>query len=158
MVIVNKRIRFIELVVGLFIILGAIALIALAFKVSGLTSLTHAHYYTVYAEFDNVGDLRIRAPVRMAGVTIGEVGDIWLDPDTFRAKVTLLIDKVNDRIPTDSGASIFTEGILGSNYISITPGYDNTYLKNGSLLVNTHPALILENLIGQLIFNAKDKK
>lgn len=154
----NKRTRIIELAVGLFIIFGALALIGLAFKVSGLTSMTSNGYYTVYAEFDNVGDLKVRAPVRIAGVSVGQVENIWLDPSTFRAKVTLLINSKDNKIPMDTSASIFTEGILGSNYISLSPGYEEKFLKNGSLITNTHPALILENLIGQLVFSMKDKK
>ena len=79
----------------------------------------------------------------MAGVKIGQVGKVTLDPDTFRAKVILLIKKQNNNIPTDSSISIFTQGLLGSNYISITPGFDNTFLQDGDQIQNTHSAFDL---------------
>ena len=158
----NKQNQVSEILVGLFIIAAAVALLALAFKVSGLTMYKGNGYYVVYANFDNIGGLKVRAPVRVAGVRIGEVSQIQLDPATFLAKVTLLVDKKVNDIPEDSSATILTEGILGCNYVGITPGYDDKVLKNGGVIVNTHPALILENLIGQLIFSIKggneDKK
>lgn len=145
----------IEILVGLFMIAGILALVFLAFRVSGLTEYSNRHNYVVYAEFDNIGDLKARAPVTIGGVRIGQVGDITLDKQTFRAKVSLLIsDKFND-IPTDSTAGILTQGLLGSNYISLTPGFDNTFLQNKGEIENTRSALILENLIGQFLLNMK---
>ena len=146
--------RFIEIMVGLFIIAGAIALIILALKVSGLTRLHTNDYYTLTAEFDNIGGLRVRAPVRLAGVTIGQVTGINLNQTTFRAKVTFIINESNE-LPVDTSASILTEGLLGSNYIGLTPGYETQVLQNGGQIDTTHPALILENLVGQLLFNLR---
>ena len=150
------RNKTLEFVVGLFILVGIIALVALAFKVSGLTHLGNNGEYALHAEFDNVGDLKVRAPVSVAGVTIGRVARIDVDPKTFRARVLLMIDNDMHDLPDDTSASIFTQGLLGSNYISLTPGFDQNVLKPGDTIETTHSALILENLIGQLLFSLKD--
>jgi phospholipid/cholesterol/gamma-HCH transport system substrate-binding protein len=129
----------VELVVGLFMLIGIVALVILAFKISGLTSFGNSKTYTVTADFDNIGDLKPRAPVTLAGVVVGQVGKIVLDSKTFRAHVVLLIYAKNNDIPTDSSASIFTQGLLGSNYISLTPGFADTNLKNGDDIVFSAP-------------------
>lgn len=147
-----------ETLVGLFMLAGMLALLALALKVSGLTTYFGHQGYNVTAGFDNIGGLKIRAPVTLAGVRIGEVTDISLDETSFKAIVTLRIDPSQDKLPSDTSASILTQGLLGANYISLSPGYANTYLKNNDQIVDTHPALILENLIGQFLFNAKSSK
>lgn len=149
----------VEILVGLFIIMGLVALTFLALRVSGLTDYGNKHCYVVTAEFDNIGSLKPRAPVTIGGVNVGRVGPITLDPKTFRAKVSLLIhDDYND-IPDDSTANILTQGLLGSNYISLSPGFNNAVLKNGSQIENTRSAIILENLIGQLMYSlTNDKK
>ena len=151
-----KRETTIELIVGLFMLLGILALLALAFRVSGFTIEMGKDYYQVNASFDNIGDLKQRAPISLAGVKVGYVTGIKLDPKTYRANVTLALKK-DVTIPNDSSASILTEGLLGSNYIGITPGYNDVNLKNGGRIDNTHPAIILENLIGQLLFNVAGK-
>lgn len=144
--------RMTETLVGLFLLAAMAALVALAFKVSGLTSFFKPVGYTVTAVFDDVGQLKVRSPVKMGGVMIGEVTNIHLDPATFRAVVSMHIDaKIND-IPDDSSASILTAGLLGDNYVAITPMYGKTYLKQGSEIDETHPAIILEKLIGQFIY------
>lgn len=143
--------RWLEIFVGFFMMVGLAALLLLALKVSGLTSYTSQGYY-VTAIFDNIGDLKPRAPVTISGVHIGQVVSIELDPKTYQADVKLLIDHKYTDIPVDSTAKIFTQGLLGSNYISIDPGFENIFLKNGDKLVSTRSALILENLIGQLLF------
>ncbi len=154
-----NREKMMNFIVGCFIIAGIVALIVLAFRVSGLTTYSGANTYRVTAEFQNVGDLKDRAPVTIAGVTIGRITDIALNPSTFKAVVTMQIDQHDNQIPMDSTASILTAGLLGANYIDITPGFDETYLKEGSRIQNTNQALILQNLIGQLMFNLKgDKK
>jgi phospholipid/cholesterol/gamma-HCH transport system substrate-binding protein len=153
-----RNIRAIEFTVGLFILAGIFALLVLALKVSGLgTAALGGNGYYVTANFDNIGGLKVRAPVTIAGVHVGEVTNIHLDPTTYRATVTLLIDQQQNQLPSDTSASIYTQGLLGANYISLAPGYDTTYLKNGAVLQSTHPALILEDLIGQLLFSLKDK-
>ena len=150
--------RTINFFVGCFIIAGVIAFAALAFRISGLTTYTVANTYPVTAEFTNIGDLKVRAPVTVAGVTIGRITNITLNPTTYKAVVTMQIDKRDDNIPTDSTASILTAGLLGANYIGIVPGFDDTFLKAGSQIENTNQALILQNLIGQLMFSLKGGK
>lgn len=141
-----------EMIVGLFMLAGVAALLVLALKVSGLTTYIGGQGYYVTAAFDNIGDLKVRSPVTISGVRIGQVEAIKLDPETFRANVIMLIYKQYNDIPVDSSARIFTQGLLGSNYISLSPGFQNTYLRNGDKIADTHSALILENLIGQLLF------
>lgn len=152
------RKKLIEILVGLFIILGVIALTFLAIKVSGLSSyVSKQSYYKVTADFDNIGGLKVRSPVLVAGVYVGQVSAIRLDPATFRAKVTLSILKNQDRLPIDTSADIYTQGLLGANYVNLTPGYEQTYLKNGDVIQTTQPALILEKLIGQFIYSVGNK-
>ena len=150
------RTRRIELMVGLFMIAGLVALLVLAFKVSGLIDVGNSAYYTVTAEFDNVGNLKVHAPVALSGVQVGEVTGIAIDNHNLRAVVTFGIDKRVSALPSDTSASILTRGILGSNYIGLTPGFESSNLHNGDRIETTHSALILENLIGQLIYNVKD--
>lgn len=143
--------------VGLFMIAGMLSLLLLGLKVSGLKQSASSDNYRITAEFDNIGSLKARAPVRIAGVKVGQIEKIELQDKNFKARVTLLIDKRENNLPVDTSASILTEGLLGSNYISLTPGYEDQLLTNGSVITDTHPALILENLIGQLLFSLKDK-
>lgn len=144
--------RLVESFVGGFILLAIIALTMLAFKVSGLTSLFPQKTYTVSASFDDIGGLKVRAPVKIGGVQIGEVSTIKLDPVTFKATVKMKINKGMNEIPDDSTAGILTAGLLGDNYIEIIPMYNQDYLKDGSHIQITHSAMILEKLIGQLIY------
>lgn len=148
-----QQTRWIEITVGFFMLLGILALLMLGLQVSGLSmALTGHTAYEVSANFDNIGDLRPRAPVTIAGVHIGEVKSISLNPTTFKAIVTLTLNDNKTKIPDDSSASIYTAGILGSNYIELTPGFDDSTLHQGSVISATHSALILENLIGQLVY------
>lgn len=147
--------RLVELIVGIFVVLVIIAFIFLAFKVSGLTSLSGASGYEVTADFDNIGGLKTRAPVRISGVEVGQVDSITLNPETFQAVVTMTISNKQNTLPVDTSASIYTEGLLGANYISLEPGYQTKYLKEGSVIKSTHSALVLEKLIGQFLFNVK---
>lgn len=144
--------RLIESLVGVFVIMAIIALSVLAFKVSGLTSLFPEKTYTVTADFEDIGGLKVRSPVKIGGVQIGEVSQIALNPTTFKAVVSLAIkDEYND-IPDDSSARILTAGLLGDNYVAITPMYGTNFLKNGSEIQFTNSAMILEKLIGQFIY------
>lgn len=147
--------RTTQIIVGVFMLAGLLSLVAMALKVSGLTNYLAGPSYRITASFDNVGDLKIRAPVTLAGVKIGQVTDIRLNASTFKADVMIEIDSSKDNLPTDTAASILTQGLLGANYIGLTPGFDQIYLKAGSRIEITHPALILENLIGQFLFNIK---
>lgn len=144
--------RSIESYVGLFILAAGLALVILAFKVSGLTTLFKSDGYIVTAYFDDIGGLKVRAPVKVGGVLIGEVTGISLDPASFKAIVNMHINKKFSDIPSDSSASILTAGLLGDNYIELTPMYSQDVLKNGSVIQYTHPAMILERLIGQFLF------
>jgi phospholipid/cholesterol/gamma-HCH transport system substrate-binding protein len=155
MVMINKKI--IEVSVGIFILLGGIALFLLALKVSGWTSYSADQVITVYAYFDEIGDLKVRVPVKIAGVRIGEIKAIDLNNKNYKARVTMLIDK-NNSIPTDSTASILSTSLLGSHYISIAPGFSNDFIKDGAEITETNSAVILENLIGQAMFKPKDEK
>jgi phospholipid/cholesterol/gamma-HCH transport system substrate-binding protein len=152
--------KTVEAVVGVFLLAAFVALLVLAFWVSGLTNIGNGNYYTVYADFDNIGGLKVRAPVAIAGVKVGKVTDIALDPKTFRARVTIKIENAVHDIPFDSSASVLTQGLLGANYVSIVPGFEEKELKPGETIETTHSALILENIVGQLIYNVKngDKK
>lgn len=149
---------WIEVAVGFFIIVAFVALIALAFQVSGLSSIGDHDYYELTADFDNIGDLKVRAPVSVSGVKIGDVSDIVLNAQSFRAKVTLHIKKMFNQLPVDTSASILTQGLLGSNYISLTPGFDQKTLENGQQIQITNSAMILENLVGQLMYSLTDDK
>lgn len=146
--------RAAELSVGVFILAGLLALVVLAFKISGLTSYVGNQGYVLTAEFDNIGDLKPRAPVSIAGVKVGQVQSIELDPETFRAKVSLFIRNTTQKLPIDTSAHIFTEGLLGSNYISLAVGFGvgDEVLKAGDSIETTYSALILEDLIGKVLF------
>jgi phospholipid/cholesterol/gamma-HCH transport system substrate-binding protein len=144
--------RLIESLVGIFLLLAAISLTVLAFQVSGLTAVFPEKTYTVTAAFEDIGGLKIRSPVKIGGVQIGEVAHIGLDPVTFKAVVKMHIKNQYHDIPDDSSAGIYTAGLLGDNYIAITPMYNTTHLKNGSKIEMTHPAMVLEKVIGQFIY------
>ena len=148
--------RSLEIGTGLFVILGLAALVFLTTQLpsSGLRlSFGKAPGYEVTAEFDNIGALKVGAPVRMAGVRIGDVTDIGFDNQSYRADVHLHIYPQFSEIPVDSYASIDTEGLLGGQYISISPGGLSTYLKNGSQILQTQSAIVLENLINKFFAN-----
>lgn len=153
-----KNQRLIDFSVGLFILAGIYGFAVMALKVSGLTDWESPPSYYVTANFADIGGLKVRAPVTVAGVRIGEVTEIELQPEQLNAKVTMRLNR-NKKIPyEDVSARILTEGLLGSNYISIVPGFDDKgsehpYLANGDQIGRTQEAIILENLIGQLVFN-----
>jgi phospholipid/cholesterol/gamma-HCH transport system substrate-binding protein len=141
-----------EALVGFFVLLGLAALLFLALKAANLASFGDQKGYTVTAKFDNIGGLKARAPVRSAGVTVGRVKSIGLDAKTFQGVVTMEID--NDvQFPKDSSAKILTAGLLGDQYIGIEAGGDEKNLNGGDVISQTQSAMVLENLIGQLIFN-----
>ena len=145
--------RTLEIGVGLFLMGAILALIFLAFKVSGLTTFFSQEGYEVTAAFDDIGQLKVRGPVKIGGVTVGEVAHIKLDPESYRAVVTLRIHSNVSDIPNDSTASILTAGLLGDNYIALTPMYATEFLKEGSVIQDTHSAMILEKMIGQFLFS-----
>jgi phospholipid/cholesterol/gamma-HCH transport system substrate-binding protein len=144
--------RTLEIGTGLFVLLGFAALVFLTTQLpsSGLKLTGAGAGYTVTAEFDNVGDLQVGAPVEMAGVRIGEVLGIGINPQDYRALVTMRIAPTYNQIPDDSDASIDTQGLLGSQYVSIGAGGSEMYLTNGSRIQFTQPAIVLENLVNKL--------
>jgi phospholipid/cholesterol/gamma-HCH transport system substrate-binding protein len=148
--------RSLEIGTGLFVLFGLAALFFLTTQLpaSGLKlKLGKPTGYAVSAEFDNVGELKVGSPVTMAGVRIGEVTKIGFDNQSYRADVHLHIYPQFNQIPEDSYASIETEGLLGGQYVGISPGGLSTYLKNGSQILQTQSAIVLENLINKLFAN-----
>ena len=156
----KQHYRYIDISVGLFMLLGLLALTIMVLKVSGLTDYASKDAYPVTAAFTDIGGLKVRAAVTVAGVKVGEVTRIELQKDQLNAKVTMMLRRDKPIPFEDASARILTEGLLGSNYISIVPGFDdenNThpYLRAGDVIAKTQEAIILENLIGQLLFNVK---
>ena len=145
------RQKNLELMVGLFVALGVAAFLILALKASDLTSLGNDQGYRITARFENIGGLKVRAPVTLSGVRIGRVVGIDLDPKTYEAVVTLSVDPRHNRLPTDSGASILTSGLLGEQYVGLEPGGMDDYLKDGGVIRLTQSALVLEKLIGRVL-------
>ena len=142
----------IEVLVGCFVLLGLAGLLFLSLKAANLASFGERNGYMVSASFDNIGGLKPRAPVRSAGVTVGRVKSIALDPQTFQGVVTMELD--NDvKFPRDSSAKILTSGLLGDQFIGIEAGGDEKNLAAGDVIASTQSAVILENLIGQFLFN-----
>ncbi len=152
--------RTLEIGVGLFLLAGILALLLLALRVSGLSASpsTDTYKVKVYAYFDNIAGLTVRAKVTMAGVTIGKVTAIDLDRDSFTGRVTLQLDKSVNNLPTDSTASILTAGLLGEKYIGISVGGEEAVLKEGSTIHDTQSALVLEDLIGKFLLNSVGKE
>lgn len=146
--------KALETIVGVFVAIGVGALLVLAMKVSNLslTDLRDGKVYQVRARFDNIGGLKVRAPVKMAGVTVGRVAAIGYNNKTYEAVVVLAIDKRYNRIPTDTTAKIYTAGLLGEQYVSLEVGGEETFLKNGGEILLTQSAVVLEQVIGQFLY------
>ena len=147
------RVRSLEISVGLLMLAGVLALVVLALDVSGLKISDQSKGYTVYANFDNIGSLKVRSKVAMSGVQIGEVSSITLDPKLLMARVEMEIRPGVDFISDDSSAQILTAGLLGEQYIGIIPGADDEMLKDGDRIADTQSALVLENLVSKFLFN-----
>ncbi len=141
----------VDLWVGIFVTAGIGALFVLALKVSNASTVNASDGYHVIAEFDNIGGLKVRAPVKSAGVVVGRVEGISLDTRTFRANVALRIDK-HYPFPKDSSASILTAGLLGEQYVGMDGGGDEHNLKEGDRLKVTQSAIVLEKVIGQFLY------
>jgi len=141
-----------DLWVGIFAVIGIGAMLFLSLKVANLASFSAADTYQIQAKFENIGSLKVRAPAKSAGVVVGRVGEIHFDNESFEAVVTLNIDG-RFRFPKDSSAKIMTSGLLGEQYISLSPGGDSVNLKNGDTIKLTQSAVVLENLIGQFLYN-----
>lgn len=141
-----------DLWVGFFVALGIAAVLFLALKVGNLSSAHLAQTYTLEARFDNIGGLKVRGPVRSAGVLVGRITDIRFDPERYDAIVTMQIDG-RYRFPRDTFASIFTAGLLGEQYIGFGAGGDEKMLQPGDSIRKTQSAVVLEKLISQFLFN-----
>lgn len=138
--------------VGLFVLLGGAALVFLALQSANLLSLNLQSGYQITAKFDNIGGLKPRAAVKSAGVVVGRVDSISFDDKSFQARVVL---KLNQGVafPKDSSAKILTSGLLGEQYIGLEPGADEKNLAAGDMIKQTQSAVVLENLIGQFLYN-----
>lgn len=141
-----------DLWVGLFVLAGIGALLVLATKVGNMSGVSVSDTYQLIAQFDNIGGLKSRAPVKSAGVVVGRVASIQFDNDKFAARVTLNIDK-SYKFPKDSSASILTAGLLGEQYIGLEGGGDTANLNSGDRIKQTQSAVVLEKLIGQFLFS-----
>ncbi|ABB07116.1 outer membrane lipid asymmetry maintenance protein MlaD [Burkholderia lata] len=138
--------------VGLFVVVGFLAVLFLALKVGNMSSLSFQPTYSVKMKFDNIGGLKPRAAVKSAGVVVGRVKTIGFDTNTYQALVTIDVDG-QYQFPKDSSAKILTSGLLGEQYIGLDPGGDTEMLKTGDTITMTQSAIVLENLIGQFLYS-----
>ena len=144
--------RSLETAVGLFVVVGLAALLFVALKAANLTSFSNGDSYRLTARFDNIGGLKVRAPVRSAGVVVGRITSITLDAKTYQGVVALEIDRAYN-FPKDSSAKILTAGLLGDQYVGLEPGGDEKNLVVGDVIKQTQSAVVLENLISQFLFS-----
>jgi len=149
--------RSVELWVGLFVALGLAALAFMSVRASNLAEYRDGDAYTVLARFDNIGSLRVRAPVTVAGVRVGRVAAIDFDKDQFKAVVTLAIAARYDNLPQDTVASVRTAGLIGEQFIGLDPGGAPDALKEGDEIEITQSALVIEQLIGQFLYGQAGK-
>lgn len=149
-----RQTRSVEIGTGLFVLLGMSSLFFLTTQTTGGDDFKAESVYTVEARFENIGSLRTRAPVTMSGVTIGRVTKVAFDAMSLEAVVHFVIDAQYDQIPDDTDASILTSGILGSQYIGLQAGGSDMYLEDGSEILFTQSAIVLENLIGKFLVNS----
>jgi phospholipid/cholesterol/gamma-HCH transport system substrate-binding protein len=143
--------------VGLFVLLGVLALTFLALRAGNLSSFSFAPTYQVKAHFDNLGGLKLRAPVKSSGVVVGRVSGVSFDNDRYQAVTTLDIDE-KYKFPDDSSASILTSGLLGEQYIGLTPGGDDKMLTQGGEIQYTQSAVVLEELISKFLYSSAAEK
>ena len=147
------RSRALEILVGFFVCLGVAAVFVLTFRVASLETVGAGQSYKVTAMFENIGGLKPGSAVTLSGVKIGRVQNIVIDPDSFEAAVTLQIADTYNTLPEDSSAKILTAGLLGEQYVGLEAGGAEETLKEGSRIKFTQSALVLENLIGQFLYN-----
>ena len=149
-----------EIWVGIFMLVAMLAALFICLKAADVTSLRTEPTYRIYATFDNIGGLKARSPVRIGGVVIGRVADISLDPKTYLPRVALDIEERYNHIPDTSSLAIRTSGLLGEQYLALNVGFEDpelgtAILKDGSTLQDTKSAMVLEDLIGQFLYNSK---
>lgn len=145
-----------DLWVGIFVAAGLAALLILGLKVGNLSSFNTNDIYRLSAQFDNIGGLKVRAPVKSSGVVVGRVAEIRFDSNAYEAEVTLLIDR-RYLFPKDTSASILTSGLLGEQYIGLEPGAESVKLKQGDKIKITQSAVVLEQLIGQFLYGKAEE-
>ena len=146
--------RFMEIAVGLFVVIGGAALFMLAMSVSNFGSISSKEGYYLTAYFENIGGLKVRSAITVSGVRVGQVSDIVFDPERLQAKVTLRVDNDHDYFTLDTAASIYTAGLLGEQYIALEPGAEDDTLSNGDEIELTQSAVVLEEIISKFISNA----
>jgi phospholipid/cholesterol/gamma-HCH transport system substrate-binding protein len=151
----NYRVEFAS---GIFLLLGIAALVWLAMRATDYGQDIGKETYTISARFANIGDLRNQAPVKIGGVTVGLVKSISLDPVSFDAVVQMQLASRFDEIPTDTGASILTSGVLGDRYVGLEPGGAPDMLQDGDEIFITQSAVVLEQVISKYLFNAGSKQ
>lgn len=144
--------KSVEILVGVFVLLGMLGIVFLALKAANLGTFSAGDTYTLYAKFDNIGGLKVRAPVRSAGVTVGRVVSISLDPKTYQGVVHLEVQR-QVQFPSDSSARILTSGLLGDQYVGIEAGGEEKTFQPGDTIKQTQSAVVLESLISQFLFN-----
>lgn len=138
--------------VGLFVLIGALAILFLALQAANLLNLSFQSTYRVEARFDNIGGLKPKAAVKSGGVVVGRVESISFDDKTFQARVALALE-TRYKFPKDSSLKVLTSGLLGDQYIGIEAGADDANLAAGDVVTTTQSAIVLENLIGQFLYN-----
>jgi len=151
-----QQTRKLELWVGTFVVTGVVAILIMILKVANVTGMGAGSTYSLNAYFDNIGSLKVRSPVKIGGVVVGRVSDISLDKENFLPVVTLDIDEQYGYFPETSSATILTSGLIGEQYIGLVPGFmdeDVELLKNGDIIEDTKSALVLEDLIGQVLYS-----
>ena len=144
--------RSIEIMVGLFVVLGIAGVLFLALKAANLGSFSSGDTYALMARFDNIGGLKVRAPVRSAGVTVGRVASITLDAKTYQGVVRMELQR-EVQFPSDSSARILTSGLLGDQYVGLEPGAEEKVFVAGDTIKQTQSAVVLESLISQFLFS-----
>ncbi len=150
--------RFTEILVGLFMLLFFAAMFMLAVRVSNLSGFTGGEGYELTASFENIGGLKVRSKVSAGGVRVGRVTGIEYDSESFAAVVTMHINTEFDAFPLDTSASIYTAGLLGEQYIGLEPGAEIDFLEDGHEIELTQSAVVLEKLIGQVVFSRSGQK
>ncbi|MCK4586551.1 MAG: outer membrane lipid asymmetry maintenance protein MlaD [Gammaproteobacteria bacterium] len=149
--------KTVQVWVGIFVMAGMASLLMLSMKVSNISAFTETDGYEVTANFANIGGLKVRSPVSMAGVVVGRVAKIGFDRESYEAVVTIKIQDQYDNIPEDASASIFTAGLLGEQYIGLEAGGAEEFLKQGSDIQLTQSAIVLEQIIGQFLVSQADE-
>jgi len=149
-----------EITVGAFLLLALVAVVFLCLRVADVKSLGNEPTWRLYATFDNIGGVKVHSPVRIGGVVVGRVADIELDPKTYLPRVSLDIEERYNQIPDTSSLAIRTSGLLGEQYLALNVGFDDpelgsSMLKDGSTIQDTKSAMVLEDLIGQFLYNSK---